>query len=178
MSHGATVRKQIDSLSEWTPPRKKPLYVSEWRTPHRLGLEGYRRCAGVPRVRFPDFSQIEAAIGASHKLVDLPENWDDEGAAQIPRTTWELAANVLRVAARTAQRRFGYVLPAPTIGPCADGSIDLYWGRGPDFTLLINVKAGDGETSDYYGERQKTRIQGPFNPKQPNLDFLSLLVAN
>lgn len=176
MASSNALRKRRDLLAEWSPARV-PLNVDAWRGPSRE--PPYEQCIDGAHIRprLPSLAGIELAISASHKLVEMPENWDEEGAVQISRATWVLATNVLRVAARTALRRFGYTLPAPKIGPCSDGSIDLYWGKGADFTLLINVKPGDGETSDYFGERLKTKVQGPLNPTQPNLEFLGLLVA-
>jgi hypothetical protein len=176
MANSNALRKRRDLLAEWSPARK-PIYVDEWHQ-HPHTEDAYKKCVdGHLRPRQPTLAEIEIAISTSRKLVEMPEDWDNEGAKQIPRETWELATNLLRVAARTAFRRFGYVLPPPKIGPCSDGSIDLYWGKGADFTLLINVKPGLGETSDYYGERLKTKVQGPLNPLQPNLEFLSLLLV-
>jgi len=119
--------------------------------------------------------EIESAIEGSRTLVDLKEDWDDEGAKPIAQFTWDLAAEVLRKAARAAFRRFSYSLPAPSIGPCADGSIDLYWDTS-SFKLLINIKPAAGRQSDFYGERSGMKLQSLIDPGRPDFDFLRLLV--
>jgi hypothetical protein len=120
---------------------------------------------------------VEAAIDASRPLIELPEDWDGDGAYPITQATWDTAARVLRSAALTTHRRFRVALPTPRIAACRDGSIDLYWTTGT-FTLLINVKPG--AASDFYGERADkpgAKVQGPFSPEDPDFGFLQLLVG-
>jgi hypothetical protein len=163
-----------DSQKPETRPERDvwPQFAKQSRVWRRVGRLHRHENHFVERERSPRFVEIERAIEASRTVVDLPEDWDEAGAKQIPQETWDLASEALREAARTAYRRHSYTLPAPTIGPCADGSIDLYWTT-PKFTLLINVMSGEG---DFYAERPDAKMEGLFNPNKPNFDFLSLLV--
>jgi hypothetical protein len=164
-------RKHFD-LHDWTE-RRAPF--AEWRAhPHELRLERRTKTLAA-RDPAPATSAIDEAIEAARYLVNMPADWDEAGAEPIAGATWERATNTLREAARVAYLRCNYVLPPPRIGPCPDGSIDLYWKTG-EFTLLINVQPNDAE-SDFYGEREKGyRLQGPFVPAAPNFDFINYLV--
>jgi hypothetical protein len=126
-----------------------------------------------PRESFPN--EIEQTIEASRSLLTLPEDWDDEGAKKIEKPTWDAAVKALRLAAQSALNFSKKPLPAPAIGPCADGTIDLYWDNAA-FKLLINVRAGLDAVSDFYGEKGGFKIQGPFDPASPDFGFLRLLV--
>jgi hypothetical protein len=152
------------------------MHITDWLRRSASPEEKYA-VEGRAQSRAPRFTDIEHAIDTSRALVNLPEDWDDEGAKPILVATWEMAADMLRETARTAYRRFAYLLPAPNIGPCADGSIDLYWST-PDFTLLINVRPDGGGSSDFWGERSGMKVEGPIDLANPNLDFLTVLVKS
>jgi hypothetical protein len=121
-------------------------------------------------------SELEQAIDASTELLSLPESWDEEGALQISESTWKTAIDFLRRTHASVQSRLGKDLLIPTIGPCTDGSIDLFW-KAPKFSLLVNIKpVGTGE-SDYYGETDDgLKASGTFHPNSQDLGFLDWLV--
>lgn len=81
---------------------------------------------------------IEEAISKARSMLDLPDNWDDEGSVKIELATFERAAALLRMG----------TVDAPHINPYCDGSIDLHW-RKVGRELLVNVPAS-GPIS-YYG---------------------------
>src|SRR5947209_3603501 len=87
---------------------------------------------------------IVEAIEKSRYVLDLPEDWDEAGGRPIEAATWARATDLLSETAAA----IGAALPVPRIGPCSDGSIDLYWTT-PTFTLLINVHAAEGAKLDY-----------------------------
>jgi hypothetical protein len=160
-------------LDCWKPKRSPPLHAKAW---HAKDENSYR-LIGVPSSpRATRVDNLERAVLDSRALLDLPPDWDDEGAQQIQQSTWDSAIGILRHAARFASRLVARAFDPPKIAPCSDGSIDLYWST-PNFTLLINIKAG-GTLADYYGERPDTevKIQALLNPSAPDFDFLRLLV--
>jgi hypothetical protein len=171
-------RRQPLNTDEWRD-QGRPLDVKAWRPTTASHAPSY----GIKfQSRSPRLQEIEEAIEGSRSLTDLPEDWDDAGAKQISKSTWSLATELLRNAARTAYRRYCYSLPVPNIGPCADGSVDLYWST-PKFTLLINVRPDEEKHSDYYGELTSSpgeqpdmKVQGLLDSVHPNFDFLRLLV--
>lgn len=122
------------------------------------------------------FLHIEKAIADAVDLKDLPAGWDDAGAQPIQAKTWERAVTALRGAAEFVWARHDIELPAPTIGPCPDGSIDLYWSAG-SITLLLNIQSEAGSTSDFYGRKPNLEIKGPFNPDSADFSFLYWLFS-
>lgn len=79
---------------------------------------------------------IDNALTKAHAMLDLKEDWDDEGALTISAETFGHVINLL------LDTPVG--TPVPDIGPCHDGSIDIHW-RARE--LLVNV----GEKVTYYG---------------------------
>jgi hypothetical protein len=126
----------------------------------------------VPLLRF---DHVEKAIADSKQLLELPTNWDDEGAKRISAKTWNAAVRVLRKASRVAYQRFEFMLPSPRIGPCHDGSLDIYW-RTESFTLLINIAAKGSHVSDFYAEKGGVEVKGPLHSDNPDFAFLYWLV--
>jgi hypothetical protein len=138
------------------------------------------RALAPGKLCFPEYeahplADIEGVIAESESLLQLSEDWDDEGALPIERRTWEQATEALRSIATAMHRKTGSVIPEPTIGPCADGSIDLFWETGA-FKLLINIKP-DAAESDYYGETTKGHvIKGPFETSEVMYGLLQALI--
>src|SRR5258706_3848002 len=93
---------------------------------------------------------IEKSIEESKRLLRLETDWDGEGAQRIENDTWRRAAEFLRRLSLSVRSRYGLTMPSPRIGPCSDGSIDLYWRFG-EVRALINVQPGMN-ASDFYGE--------------------------
>lgn len=152
-----------------------PASVRAWRTAGQH-VGKWRRIGGEPADFRRRFSTIESAITDSRRLLSLPEDWDDEGAARVTELTLQKASGVLRRAAAVVFRRFGYILPAPSIAPCSDGSVDIFW-RTEGFTLLINVSANGPHASNFYGEKGGVEVKGPFDPDAPDFEFLYWLAA-
>jgi hypothetical protein len=174
MSNSATVKRERGwNYDAWARKKTQPLHVNEWRVPSKpMRREELSHPTTSTDVRE---DSIEQAIRASRSILALPSDWDDEGAERVSEETWDLAVAILRRAVQTARTRLGSVLPAPTIGPVADGSIDLYW-KTP-FKLLISIKPkGAEESSDFFGERDEVKVHGPLNTANPGFEFLRLLV--
>lgn len=104
---------------------------------------------------------IQVAIEASRKLLELAPDWDDDGAQPISDRTWSAMAELLRGLARSAHRRSGTIIPVPSITPCSDGSIDLFWKQGGR-KVLVNVKVLDSSKYSYYGEFDGQDVRGGF----------------
>lgn len=88
-------------------------------------------------------NNLEREIFDSRKMLDLEDNWDDEGAVMISQRAWLKAVRLVRI----AYARMG--VGVPTIGPCCDGSVDLFY-KCPTGKLLVNVRH-DGTIGSYYG---------------------------
>jgi len=159
----------------WNP---RPPSPQKWIARSNTPPNGWLRANDPEPIRAKSsvrFREIEKAIDGSKSLLALGEDWDEQGAVAIERPTWSTAMACLRRTASAIDRRCGKVLPAPTIGPCADGSIDLYW-KTSAFTLLINIQPLNAE-SDFYGENSiGLKLKGTFKPDAQDLGFLDWLV--
>jgi hypothetical protein len=121
---------------------------------------------GVEMPKQRAVSGVEVAIADVKRLADLPQDWDDEGALRIDLDTINRVTSYLKIVSLQLASS-GVELPAPTVSPCADGSIDLYWNQ-PKFRFLMNFKAGD-QASDFYGESNSgLQVKGPFNWSVPD----------
>ena len=141
---------------------------SEWvRTKHRERDRGCRwetawpqsrawsealctRRRALSRVRSQPVA-IDRAIEDSAWIVDLPPDWDGEGATRYERSTWERATAFLRNLASMFRRMFGGEMPVPRILPSAGGSIDLHW-KTDRFELLVNIPSQPSGEIRYYGD--------------------------
>src|SRR5437870_4510321 len=74
-----------------------------------------------------ELEHISQAIYASRKILNLKEDWDDEGSAGYEETTWKRATDFLLNHARWLWKAQGILIDAPRILPGPDGSIDLHW---------------------------------------------------
>jgi len=84
-------------------------------------------------------------------ILNLPDNWDDNGAEKFRKETLEHASNLLK---NIFQDLWNQMIdaPFPLISPVPDGSVDINW-ETETFELLINVPARDNLLVNLYGER-------------------------
>lgn len=94
---------------------------------------------------------IQEVIEASRWILQLEDDWDENGSGKYAEATWERARNFLAALAESSARQFGKDLPAPKILPGPDGSIDLHW-KLPRFELLLNVSPDAGKPVSFYGD--------------------------
>lgn len=119
---------------------------------------------------------LERVIQASRQILDLPDNWDDEGALHYEAATWRRAIEFLRAHAREARTSFAATLPEPRILPGPNGSIDLHWSL-ERFDLLINFPADPALPAGFYGDdRRRNSVRGTLDPAQLDLGPLHWLI--
>lgn len=119
---------------------------------------------------------MEKEIQQSREMLELQEDWDDNGAAPITADTWNRAINFLRQLAEDYESAMRSAAPVPTISPCPDGSIDLLW-KTERFQLLVNVQPRDANESDFYGQTALgLKVKGTFRPESHRLRLLESLV--
>ena len=96
---------------------------------------------------------IMKEIKNSSDILDLDENWDDEGASRISYDTWKTAVIFLYkyVLHIYNENKSKSILYEPDIAPVNDGSIDLTW-RTEQARLLINIKPSSLEKANYYSD--------------------------
>lgn len=92
---------------------------------------------------------IELSISNAQSILNLKDNWDDNGALQVPLKVYSSAILFLKKYALFILNNLETVISAPEINPVKDGSVDLEW-HTPQARMLINLKK-DGKIA-YYGD--------------------------
>jgi hypothetical protein len=110
------------------------------------------------------------------KILDLKDNWDEEGAKSYKKETWERATEFTKKFCFILWRQTQKLINPPNILPGPDGSIDIHW-KTAKFDLLINIAEDPNEpatfSSDDYGQNA---IKGTFDPKKMSQALLSWLL--
>ncbi|NOT61147.1 MAG: hypothetical protein HOP19_13085 [Acidobacteria bacterium] len=111
---------------------------------------------------------LAEALCASRSILDLPDDWDEEGSPRFREATWQRATKLVKLAATAFQQRFGVWIEPPRILPAPEGSIDLHW-RLPERELLINIPERAEAPADYYGSgNAQAAVKGKLNTSLPN----------
>ena len=87
---------------------------------------------------------------ANH-ILNLPDDWDDNGAEKFKKETLERVSNLLRSVFQDLWDKM-IDAPFPLISPVPDGSVDINW-ETDIFELLVNVPAVNNMLVNLYGER-------------------------
>jgi len=116
-----------------------------------------RKVRSLRRNRQVISPSILAAIEASRSILDLPDNWDEEGSPSYAESTWERATIFIKVTTSAYRRIVGSWIEPPKITPGPDGSIDIRW-KSAKRTLLINIPANKDDIADFYGDDKATDI--------------------
>jgi len=121
-------------------------------------------------------SKLHGAFQEIQQLRSLSADWDDEGASAIDAQTAEVAVSLLTAAEDRMIERYGRTIPPPTVSPCGDGSIDLFW-KNDAYRLLINIQPPAVRESDFYGEtRSGLKFRGTFPAQAYEAHIIPLLL--
>ncbi len=124
---------------------------------------------GIPK-------NIEKAITSSRGILDLNEDWDDQGSAAYKQATWQRACDFLERQTRLARETFRSNLPAPRILPGPDGSIDVHW-KTPRLELLVNIPEDQNKLATFYGDDfGNLAIRGNLNPAEAKTALVAWLL--
>lgn len=114
-------------------------------------------------------ARINEVIESSRSILDLEEDWDEQGSPGYKESTWSRATNFVKDLA-LANRGIGiggWVDP-PRILPGPEGSIDIHW-KTSKRELLINISDDDEEPADFYGcGNSNDTIKGKLDTSLPN----------
>jgi hypothetical protein len=117
---------------------------------------------------------VYEAIEKSKYLLDLKENWDDNGAVGYDFDVWQKAVLFVSKLATRIYKSYGQIIKTPRIYHGPNGSIDIYW-ENESFNLLINIpKTGLGI---FYGDNYKdNKSEGSFDPALINPNIFPFLI--
>ena len=125
----------------------------------------------------PDaLKHVAEAIEQSRPLLDLADDWDDEGTPGYAEVTWDRAVEFL---ARTATRlweQHGIRPETVAVLPGARGGIGLDW-RAPGHELLVSVPVDPTQDALFYGDDGSggRKIKGALDTSSPNPTLLAWL---
>ncbi len=127
--------------------------------------------------------QLEAlynAIEKSKYILDLQDNWDDEGSQGYTKETWYRAIQFIGNYAKWILNCFDTVIDTPKISHGPDGSIDILWKKATSYRMLINIPADNKQPGSFYGDDYKLlKVQGTFDPQeQHQIPFLLPHITN
>jgi hypothetical protein len=94
---------------------------------------------------------IEQAINESKYILDLKDDWDDDGASSTDLGTYLKAVNFLVLYSKTILDKYIQIIDAPLIDIMRDGSVSILWETN-NATFLIIFKKKDTEYSYFYIE--------------------------
>jgi len=94
---------------------------------------------------------LRDAIHNSSWILDLEDDWDQDGAARFSEDTWWRAAHFLLNLAADVESSHGVSLRPPRILPAAQGAIALHW-KTDTFELLATVPENPAAPLTYYGD--------------------------
>ncbi len=126
--------------------------------------------------RVADLKDIRQALQDARWILDLPNDWDDEGAPCYSIEHWGRVEKMLLEWAQKAWKEYGYRLPIPAIGPAPEGGIDLHWKR-EQYELLVTLPADSGKPGVFYGDDYAdNKLKGTFVQSSEIPDFLICLL--
>jgi len=164
----ATIQQILDQIAE--------LPESDRELLDRRLAEGAKAGSGQEAgTRGTDQHEIEEAIERSHEIVDVADDWDDEGSPGYSQATWERAVGFVRNYARHLWSHHGVRIPAPRILPGPEGSIDIHWEED-SFELLVNIPRDGDQRAEFYGDDHGAiYIKGSLDPSGLNRGLIEWL---
>ena len=95
--------------------------------------------------------EIADEIIKSKSLLDLKEDWDDEGALPIRFDTWKRAVLTLIECSSTVLSYEDIAIATPQINPGPESSIDIVW-RTNNYRMMINFPEIESNNATFYGD--------------------------
>lgn len=138
-----------------------------WVNPH-LEVDVFQKTFLLNR----KLTSIYKAIQSSKSILDLKDDWDEDGALPCKPLIYTRAIEFLVRYANEVLVSHNFSIDYPEINLVKDGSIDLEW-RDENYILLINILNTEKLDIHYYGEdlKSKTIIKGFIDYNSINKDL-------
>jgi hypothetical protein len=109
----------------------------------------------------PQLKNIADEICDSLFIVDLQDDWDNEGAVAINKELYRDSIQFLIDYSLALFNIHNVVIEAPEINPCRDGTIDISWKTG-NVRLLLNFRLNNGHSKalfyrDHYNNEKSNK---------------------
>ena len=114
---------------------------------------------------------LERSIEDARYILELEDDWDENGAVAVAPSTWNVATAFLQNLTLWAYKYRSLVLGALSISPLGNGGIDLYWENTfADLLLTIPVS---GHLAHCYGQNARGEVfRGTMSLKDPFPDLI------
>ena len=120
--------------------------------------------------------KLAESIKKSRYILDLEDDFDDEGSSGYEFETWKRAVDFLVNSAKWALEKNSAVIDNPNIYHGPDGSIDVLW-KNADYRLLINFPKDNANPVTFYGDDCKAnKIEGTFDLSKNDFGLLQLML--
>jgi len=124
------------------------------------------------------FNELGNRITKAKYILELEEDWDDEGGKPYSEQTFKQAIDFIIEYTQWAWNDLNILISPPKIFHGPNQSIDLLWSES-SYELLINIPPYPKKISRFYGDNKKnTRIEGQFNIKDYGQGVFLCLLAN
>ena len=122
------------------------------------------------------FNELFIEIEKSKYILDLEDDYDDEGAESYSKEIWEKSTQFLISNAKNIYKQESKIIDVPSIFHGPDGSIDILWQK-EDYRLLINIDKN--EIVSFYGDyyREAKKIKGEEKLDQVKSNFLQFFLC-
>lgn len=108
-----------------------------------------------------ELSYLVETIDKSKYILDLQDNWDDEGSSKYDLQTWISAIRFLLNYSKILYEDFNTEVDNPVIYHAPKGSIDIMWEK-ENYRIVVNILS-DGEQAFFYADNYKDQItEGSF----------------
>ena len=145
-------RSNLSDLSENTQPE-----------PWKVTLNG-ELVVELPN----QFYALYNAIEESKYILELEENFDNEGSPPYEESVWRKAVKFITSFTLWMFEKTKKVIDAPEIHDGLNGSIDILWEQA-NYILLINIPKEPDKPLSFYGSDHKlANNKGTFPPFDPS----------
>lgn len=119
---------------------------------------------------------LAEVVNKSKEILELKTDWDGCGAKKIKSNTWYFAKSFIINTYHEINNHKENKFPIPSIRPCNDGSIDIYWGSD-EFSLIVNIKSNNTLFFHFQLSDDRNNMKGNFiNTNCQNLGFINLIL--
>lgn len=106
---------------------------------------------------------IHDSIIKAHKhILNLKDNWDEEGAKSYKEQTFITASGYLTLASIHIYEEKNKVMDVPSIMPSANGGIDLFWSK-KEYVFFIKFPEKLNDPIDFYAKNNSIELEGKFS---------------
>ena len=117
------------------------------------------------------------AIEQSKYILELEDDWDEEGSEGYKKSTWKKAIEFIANYANWVLDETSIIIDTPKIFPGPEGSIEILWKK-PKYRLLINIPEDPQSPASFYGDDfESEQIKGTFEPSKFNQGLILCLLS-